>query len=175
MTETISEPPPEPAPSPRDYAAEVAAAIGTPSECFDAETVRTSGNELRIPVEVVVTASGRVTRAAVGGSLPAEVRACVRKRAEAIFIEPPIEGAPRSIDAELVFAIERTAPESEPVVTWRLPPGAQPPAITLPAVGAEGRPPGFVPPAHTLPAVGAEGRPPGFVPPAHTLPAVGEP
>lgn len=176
VTETVVEATPGDQGELRDYSAEVARAIGVPSECITPEIARGAGRELRIPVRVSVSHSGRVTRAEVEGSLPREARECVRRRAEAISVAPPIAGAPRTIAAELV--IEVTPPpvaEAPPPPAWRLPPGAQPPAITLPAVGAEGRPPGTVPPDHTLPAIGAEGRPAGFVPPSHTLPAIGGP
>jgi hypothetical protein len=162
-------------PTLRDYGGELQAALGVPGDCIDRETARAAGSTLRIPVRVVVTESGRVTRAEVGGTLPEAARLCVQRRAEAVSMRAPIEGAPRSISTDIVLQAT-FGPDPQPAAEpeWRRPPGSQAPGITLPAVGAEGRPTGTVAPDRTLPAVGAEGRPEGWVPPSSTLPATAD-
>ena len=160
-------------PAERDYARELRTALGAPRECFPDALLAASTGTLRVPVRVVVTSGGRVTRAEAGGSLPDEVRECVRRHAEAVALAAPVEGAPRTISAEVVIEIQRQGGETAPpVAAPSAPSGAQPPAVTLPAVGAEGRPEGFVAPGTTLPAQGPAGRPEGFVPPDRTLPAI---
>lgn len=160
-------------PAGRDYGRELRTALGAPRECFPDALLSASTGPLRVPVRVVVTSGGRVTRAEAGGSLPEAVRECVRRHAEAVAIAAPVEGAPRTISAEVVIEIQRQPGEAAPpVAAPSAPSGAQAPAVTLPAVGAEGRPEGFVAPGSTLPAQAPAGRPEGFVPPDRTLPAI---
>lgn len=170
-SETLEEEQPG-APPPRDYAAELRAALGTPRECLPDAVLASAGASLRIPVTIVVTANGRVTRAEVGGSVPEESRRCLRQRAENVVIAPPLTPAPRSISTVLVLEIARSESEPEPEAEWQPPPGrTQAPGITLPARAPSARAPGTLAPDRTLPALGAEDRPPGFVPPSSTLPA----
>lgn len=162
-------------PAARNLPEELRAALGVPQECLPADVASTLGTELRLPVRVWVTETGRVTRAEVGGSAPASVRDCVQRRAEAISMRGPIERAPRDVSTQLVIAIRRQdAPAPAAAPGWRTPEGAQAPALTLPATGPQGPPRGAVPPGSTLPAVAPGGRPPGFVPPSSTLPAIAE-
>ncbi|UJR79806.1 hypothetical protein [Sandaracinus amylolyticus] len=173
VTETRTETTPGEAPE-RDLGAELRSAIGTPTQCFDVQTARAMTGTVRIPVRAYVMATGRITRAEVGGSAPEAVRACIAGLLEARAMRGPIEAAPRTVSTELVLELQAdaaptTVRSESPEVP--LQPGAVAPGITLPARGGDAPAPGFVPPSSTLPAAGPEDRPPGFVPPSSTLPA----
>jgi hypothetical protein len=160
----------------RDYASELLAALGTDTACFDEATLRAAGRQLRVPVMVVVSSSGRVTRAEVSGLLD-PARGCVRRRAEAAAFSTPIEGAPRTVRATLQIDVASASATSvDAPRPSDAPPSARnadfaAPGVTLPAQGAPLHPPGLVPPQETLPARVESTHAPGFVPPQHTLPA----
>ncbi|AKF07592.1 hypothetical protein [Sandaracinus amylolyticus] len=173
VTETRTETTPGATPA-RDLGAELRSAIGTPTQCFDAQTARAMSGTVRIPVRAYVTTTGRITRSEVGGSAPERVRACIVDSVEALAMRGPVEGAPREVSTEIVLDVRAdSAPTAVPSQAPEVPlqPGAVAPGITLPARGGDDPAPGFVPPSSTLPAVGPDEPAPGFVPPSSTLPA----
>lgn len=174
VTETITETVEVPAPAARDLGEELRVALGAPDGCLDLETVAAAHGSMRIGVSTSVLPSGRILRATVTG-LPAEAARCLESRALGVSLATPIDGAPRNVSTTLVFgsSVTRTPPPpAPPPPPFRLQPGQEGPAETLPAIGATGRPSGFVAPSETLPAATDQGRPPGFVPPSSTLPAL---
>lgn len=102
----------EVAPVERDLSAELSAAYGSPTSCFDFARISTFGDTLRVNVSVTVMPSGRVNRATASGTglNDAEVE-CLEARAMALNLRGPIEGAPRTISTRIEYAIEtRPAP-----------------------------------------------------------------
>lgn len=154
-------PAPEPIPTPPAAPDEAALsdalrrAFGTPTACIgEASRARLAGS-FTVRVQVVVTSSGRVTRASVSGSqLAEEDLECLRRRAEALRIAVPVPDAPRSIAVSITYDVSSARVEaSSPTPAGSRAPGRVAPDRTLPAAGTEGsRPPGFVPPSSTLPA-----------------------
>lgn len=136
-------------------------AFGTPTDCISGPTRErlSSGDgarRLTVQVQVVVTGSGRVTRASVSGSQLAEDDLeCLRRRAQALRIDVPIPDAPRSITAAIEYDVRsaRITPSDPDPIAPRIP-GQVAPSSTLPGAQTETeRPPGFVPPSSTLPAL----------------------
>lgn len=175
-----------PAPAgPPDYGNALRTAFGTPTDCISAQSRERLRGDLTVSVSARVTPSGRVTSANVSGSgLSPEDLACMTRRAEALQLAGPIEGAPRTVSTSITYAIAST-PSTGTEGGWELdwgpsspaqgtlPAGAQAPGIVTPARGPSGRPPGAVAPDSTLPALAPSTPPPGYVPPASTLPATG--
>jgi hypothetical protein len=151
------------APSASDLSAALARAFGTPTDCISAATRErlTTGDgarRLSMQVQVVVTGSGRVTRASVSGSQLAEDDLeCLRRRAEAVRIDAPIPDAPRSITTSIEYDVRsaRVTPSGpDPIVGVPRGPGQVAPSSTLPGAQTETeRPRGFIPPSSTLPAL----------------------
>ncbi|MBX3272144.1 MAG: hypothetical protein KF729_17900 [Sandaracinaceae bacterium] len=168
-----------------DYSDALRAAFGTPTDCISEGSRETVRGQFTVRVSVRATPTGRVTSASVNApGLRAEDVACMTRRAEALRLPSPIEGAPRTITASIEYRASGTPgsrTDGEWVADWgagtpapgALPPGAQAPGIVTPAIGPSTIP-GQVAPAHTLPALGPSGMPPGYVPPGQTLPAQGE-
>lgn len=101
------EAPAEAAPRERDLSAELTAAFGSPTDCFDFARVSTLGDTLAVNVSITVMPSGRVNRASVSASglLPAEID-CLEQRAMTVALRGPIEDAPRTISSRIEYAIE---------------------------------------------------------------------
>lgn len=163
------------APEGRNYAGELATAIGSPMSCIDLATARTLHGHVTIQVTANVTPSGGVTRAtAAGAGLPPTALTCVQNLALAARLLAPVADAPRVISTSLTFdvsATDDTVTHETPV--WHQPGAVAEPGVVLPAVGAQGRPEGSVAPDETMPAIGATGRPEGSVAPDIVLPARG--
>lgn len=161
----------------RDFSGELNRALGSPRSCIQTDQLQRGDTELRATINVLVSTSGRVTRAEVAGDLDDFTRRCVQRLAEEVRFRYPVEDAPRTVTTELIMQFRVTVPEGEAPESLypQRPAGFVAPTKTLPAVGAENRPSGFVAPASSLPSVGSESRPEGTVPPEHTLPARGEP
>ncbi|GAB4215812.1 MAG: hypothetical protein OHK0013_41710 [Sandaracinaceae bacterium] len=162
----------------RDLGDELRRAIGGIEGCLDAQTAARLGGSLSVSISATALPSGRLQRASVSaGSLPSTAVECIRARAEAASLAPPIEGAPRTVSTTLRFQVSasltsETRRELAPDVV-ALPPGSQAPGLTLPALGQPGPAPGARAPGIVLPAVVGEGPPPGYVAPGLTLPAQG--
>jgi hypothetical protein len=89
-------------PPPRDYAAELLQALGSPIDCLRPRKGEAAPPALRIDVEAHVMPSGGVGRAlARCPDLDAGELACIRRRAEGLRLQAPIEGAPRQVDATI--------------------------------------------------------------------------
>jgi hypothetical protein len=103
---------PESAPE-RDFPAELRSKLGDPIACFS--NVAALPPRVRMTIEVVVSLSGRVTRAEVAapGLLEADLE-CLKQRALALQLDHPVEGAPRRVRTEFE-AVYRPAgqPEAE--------------------------------------------------------------
>ncbi|MEZ4336950.1 MAG: hypothetical protein R3B82_10010 [Sandaracinaceae bacterium] len=177
---------PTPAAGPPDYSNALRTAFGTPTDCISAETRGRLQGRLTVSVSARVTPSGRVISANVSGSgLGPEDLACMTRRAQAMQLSGPIEGAPRTVRASITYEIASTPATPGREGGWELdwgpsspsqgtlPPGAQAPGIVTPARGPSGPAPGSVAPDVTLPAQGSTTHPPGYVPPDSTLPAQG--
>ena len=103
VRETVEGEPSEESPVVRDLSAELRTAFGQPSGCG---SLGERNGELRIGLSVMVTETGVVTRGRVSGPVPAETLACLNRRLEHVRLRGPIEGAPRSVSAELVLVGE---------------------------------------------------------------------
>lgn len=117
----------------RDYAPELQAAAGSPMACGSLGGLT---GEIRIPLSATVSTQGVVTRAIVGGPIPAETRRCMQRKIERHRFGPIPDG-PKSISATLVVVGrpgETTTEEVSPMTGFPLGPGQQP------AQGPAGRP-----------------------------------
>jgi hypothetical protein len=161
----------------RDLGAELRAALGSPAGCIRSDTMLRAGGRLDVHVTATVGPSGRVTRAtAHAESLSTDERACLERRAGAVVLRGPVEGAPRAVTTTLAVTYRETPPpppRDAPPPPIPLPPGARPPAYTLPAQVGDGPSPGTVPPRIVLPAQVGSGPAPGSVAPSLVLPAQG--
>lgn len=108
---SASPPPPAPEPTPpaaaeertapeRDYAAELRSLAGDPSACG---SLGTQTGRISIPLSVTVSDSGVVIRASVSGPIPNETRDCLVARLNAARFAGPVDGAPRTVRAELIL------------------------------------------------------------------------
>lgn len=104
-------PPPAPAPTPpvvaeearapeRDYAAELRTLAGDPAACG---SLGTQTGRIAIPLSATVSDSGIVIRASVSGPIPNETRDCLVARLNAARFAGPVDGAPRTVRAELIL------------------------------------------------------------------------
>lgn len=84
----------------RDYAAELRSLAGDPSACG---SLGTQTGRISIPLSATVSDSGVVIRASVSGPIPSETRDCLIGRVNAARFAGPIEGAPRTVRAELIL------------------------------------------------------------------------
>lgn len=123
-------------------------------------------------LSVVLSRTGRVTRATATAPVPREISRCLREHAENIVLGGAVEGAPKTVTTEVALTAP-PAPGNEGPREWELPQGAEAPAVVLPATGNDGLGRGYRPPDRTLPARGPDEMPEGFVPPGQTLPAQG--
>jgi hypothetical protein len=118
------EPPPTAAPEeekkkddapPRDYSAELLAALGAPVECLHERSGPDAPSELRMDVQVYLLESGFVSRAYVRSpQLDEPELQCLTKRASALRLTAPVEAAPRAVNATLTMTmqrVEKPAPE----------------------------------------------------------------
>ncbi|MCB9596182.1 MAG: hypothetical protein H6719_25900 [Sandaracinaceae bacterium] len=150
----------------QDYSNALRTAFGTPTDCISAETRASLQGSVTVHVSVRATPSGRVTSATVSGNgLSSQDTACMTTRAERLQLVGPIEGAPRTITADITYTVTSTPGSPATAGGWEttwgnaqptagpLPSGAQAPGTVLPAVGATGRPEGSVAPSSTLPAI----------------------
>ena len=95
---------------PRDYPAELQAALGAPSDCLHARSGPNVPKELRIEVQAYFLESGFVSRAyARSAALDADEIACVTKRANAVRLAGPVEDAPRAVSTTLTLTLQPTA------------------------------------------------------------------
>jgi hypothetical protein len=136
--------------------ADLARAFGTPTSCISRETRQRVTGTLTIHVQVTASITGVVTRANVWGSqLSDEDRECMTEHAEGIRLRGPINGAPRSITAQVDYTVASTPDEEVDLTPRPAPiPGNVAADRALPAAGTEqDRPGGFVPPSQTLPAI----------------------
>ncbi len=153
--------------APPDYGNALRVAFGTPTDCISPASRERLRDRLTVQVSVRATPSGRVTSASVNGAgLSPEDLACMTRRAEALQLTGPIEGAPRTIATSIEYTIASTPGTPGREGGWEadwgpssptqgaLPAGAQAPGVVTPAIAPPGPAPGAVPPAHTLPAVG---------------------
>ncbi len=157
----------------RDLEEELRTRFGGGGACLGPGSLPSGRGTIR--VSVVVSSSGRVTRAEVSGAPDSSVERCLVSRAQALTFRGPVEGAPHQVAA----SIEVTAPRARATATgprdYELPQGARAPGTALPAQVGDGPAPGHVRAGSTLPALGPNERPQGFVAPASTLPALGDP
>ena len=169
--EEVVAPPTEPGSTERerDLQAELLAAYGSPQACLEPGNIE--GEHTNMRLSVVVTASGRITRASASAPVPQGTRRCLRERAERLMLIGPIENAPRTISVN----VRLSAPPAPPARPQGrvLPPGTVPAAQVLPARGEGSPDDSFVAPVRTLPAMVPAERPAGFVAPQSTLPPLG--
>lgn len=117
----------------RDFGPELQAAAGSPMACGSLGGLT---GEIQIPLSATVSTQGVVTRASVGGPIPAETRRCMQEKIERHRFGPIPDG-PKSISATLVVVGrpgETTTEEVSPMTGFPLGPGQQP------ARGPGGRP-----------------------------------
>jgi hypothetical protein len=172
---TVTETPvPDPEPEP-DVEAMVRNAYGYPAECLSRESFLPNASGARIRLSVSLTTTGLVTRASVSASgLTAAAQQCLQARADRLRVPGPIPDAPRTVYATLeVNAPPPVAVVEEPPQQYELPPGAQQPGQTLPAIVGDGPAPGARPPGVVLPAVVGSGPAEGSRPADRELPARG--
>ena len=75
-------------------------AIGDPSPCLG--NAASANQVVHLTVRAMVSTSGRVTRADVGGTgAPAAALECVRRRTLAAQLRGPVDGAPRPVDTTI--------------------------------------------------------------------------
>jgi hypothetical protein len=92
---------------PRDYGAELLAALGAPIDCLRPRTDADAPSELRIDVQAYLLETGFVSRAYVRApSLDASEVQCLTKRASALRLAAPIEQAPRSVATTLTLTMK---------------------------------------------------------------------
>jgi hypothetical protein len=86
----------------RDYSRELQTAIGSPLGCLKPRPSDRAPPEIVIHIGAHVMPSGGVGRAEVSSpQLDADEVKCVRQLAEARRLSPPIEDAPRRVDATI--------------------------------------------------------------------------
>ena len=94
----------------RNLPDEVKQAFGNPTLCFERADWR-PGDETAVTLNlrVTVTTQGRVSRASVSGTgLSRELRRCLQRQAEHIMLRAPVPKAPRTLETELTFDIQRS-------------------------------------------------------------------
>lgn len=107
----------------RNFEAELQAAAGSPMSCGEMGGLT---GDIVIPLSATVSQQGRVTRASVGGSIPAATRECMQRRIEGHRFAPIADG-PRSISASLTVrgTPSETMMEEAPMVGFALQQGQQ--------------------------------------------------
>lgn len=95
----------------RDYAAELAALVGSPLDCLQPRKVGDAPEQLSVELEAYVMESGLISRGYVRSSvLGADETNCIRRRLEAQHLAAPVDDAPRQVRATIRFALK--TPES---------------------------------------------------------------
>lgn len=93
---------------PRDYPAELLAALGAPVDCLHPRSGADVPSELHVDVQVYLLETGFVSRAyARSPSLDAAETQCLTKRASSLRLRGPIEDAPRSVSTTLTLTLQR--------------------------------------------------------------------
>jgi len=98
----------------RDYSAELLSAMGSPTDCLaPREAADNVPSEISVELEGFFLETGSMSRGyARSPQLDASELDCMRRRLEAVHLQPPIEGAPRAITTSLKLTLkisEKTA------------------------------------------------------------------
>jgi hypothetical protein len=94
-------------PDKRDYSAELVSAIGSPVDCLKPREGPDSPAEIRVDLEGYFLETGAMSRGyARSSQLDPEELQCLHSRLEAIRLSPPIDQAPRAVQATLTFKLK---------------------------------------------------------------------
>jgi hypothetical protein len=97
---------------PRDYSAELLAALGTPTDCLKPRSAADAPSEISISLEAHLVEIGMVTRAyAQSSQLDKEELACVQQRLGGVRFHAPVDGTPRSVAATLTLKQKKADPK----------------------------------------------------------------
>ena len=97
---------------PRDYSAELLAALGTPTDCLKPRAAADAPSEISISLEAHLVEIGMVTRAyARSSQLDNEELACVQRRLGGLRFRAPVDGTPRAVGATLTLKLKKADPK----------------------------------------------------------------
>jgi hypothetical protein len=115
-TDTVGAPAPAAQPM-RDLSAELRALAGDVTGCIPLAEIAGRA-QVSVELEAMVLENGTISRLTVGGAgLPPQATDCIRARLALARLNPPVAGAPRSVQARIVLDLQpapttAAAPES---------------------------------------------------------------
>jgi len=99
---------------PRDYSAELLAALGTPTDCLKPRSAADAPSEISISLEAHLVEIGMVTRAyARSSQLDKDELACVQQRLGGLRFRAPVDGTPRAVGATLTLQLKKADPKAQ--------------------------------------------------------------